>query len=364
MIVKHWIQNLLIGHASVKRVVHDMLGTNRPPAEALPPAGPQAASAGRFPRVPLRRRSGVFARGAWLLAAGLAGVAASAAAPEPHAEAVLRELLATREAILAERGLTPDQAVFLAFWDFDGTILRGDCSEGLVEGDSVIYAGLAQRGIERGLVATYPPDGGFAEFWADYQYIDRRVGHWLAYPFIPQMFRGAKAADVAALAHEHFAAVLARHYYAGSWHILRGLEQAGIKNHVISASADVFVKGAAATLGLPAERLHGIVLRVDAGGRLTSDVLPPLTWAEGKRAKLLESVAAWHDARPGVAVFVLGAFGNSYGTDGPFLEYVARQPLPAGRRPVALMINGGPAPARYRGLFREVTQTAVVGAAP
>lgn len=298
------------------------------------------------------------------LAAGLAGFAAAgglfAAAPEPHAAELLREILATREAIIAERGLAPRQAVFLAFWDFDGTLLRGDCTEGLVEDGRTVYVGLAQLGIERGLVATYRPEGGFAEFWRDYEYLDRRVGHWLAYPFIAQMFRGARADDVVALAREHFAGVLRRHYFSASLQMLHGLEAAGIENHVISASADFFVRGAATTVGLPESRLHGIEVRVDAAGRLTSDLVAPVTWAEGKRTKLLQLVAAAHEAHPGAEVYVLAAFGNSYGTDGAFLDHTARQALPGGRTGIAVMINGGAAPERYRGRFREVGQAATV----
>jgi phosphoserine phosphatase len=293
-----------------------------------------------------------------------AGVVASvcAAAPEPHAAAALRDILAARDAILADRAATTTDAefVFLAVWDFDGTILHGDCSEGLVENERSVYAGLAQLCIERGLSSVYAREGGVAKFWKDYRYLDERVGHWLAYPFIPQMLRGAEVARVQAVAREHFAMVLQRYYYSSSLHVLRGLEAAGVRNLVISASADVFVDAAAPTLTLPEERFHGIALRTDAAGRLTSDVLPPLTWAEGKRAKLLELVAAYEDAFPRSEIVVLAAFGNSYGTDGAFLEHVARQPLPAGQRSTVLMINGGSAPPRYRGLFREVEQRAVV----
>ncbi|HEY0947279.1 MAG TPA: haloacid dehalogenase-like hydrolase [Opitutaceae bacterium] len=301
----------------------------------------------------------------FLLGAMVLGLGAllQSAEPEPHAEAALRDILAARDGILAARGPAPSAAepVFLAVWDFDGTILHGDCSEGLVENDRPVYAGLAQLCIERGLSSVYRPEGGVAEFWKDYRYLDERVGHWLAYPFIPQILRGAGAAEVRTLAREHFTAVLRRFYYASSLHMLRGLEAAGVHNLIISASADVFVDAAASTLNLPEERFHGIALRIDVAGRLTSDVLPPLTWAEGKRAKLLELIAAYEDAYPKSDVIVLAAFGNSYGTDGAFLEHVARQPLPSGQRSVVLMINGGAAPERYRELFREVEQRAVVG---
>jgi hypothetical protein len=58
-------------------------------------------------------------------------------------------------------------------------------------------------------------------------------------------------------------------------------------------------------------------------------------------------------------VYVLAGFGNSYGTDGDFLAYIARQKFPAGA-PLAVMINGGPAPGAYQGLFREVSQSRTV----
>ena len=38
--------------------------------------------------------------------------------------------------------------MFLAFWDFDGTILKGDCSEGLRQDGKPIYKGMVQLGIE------------------------------------------------------------------------------------------------------------------------------------------------------------------------------------------------------------------------
>ena len=62
---------------------------------------------------------------------------------------------------------------------------------------------------------------------------------------------------------------------------------------------------------------------------------------------------------PGKQVFVLAGFGNSYGTDSPFLKYIVSQTLPAGK-PVSVMINGGKAPTEYRGLFIQVRQDEIV----
>lgn len=288
-------------------------------------------------------------------------VVARAADPEPHAEAALRDILATRAALVAADPVAAEKTVFVAFWDFDGTVLRGDCSEGLEENGAPVYPGLARVCIEQGLSRQYPksPDA-FARFWDDYQTLDRRVGHWLAYPYLPQMLHGASADAVRRVAADHFQNAMAAHYFASSLHLLRGLEAGGVRNYVISASADVFVDASAATLGLPVDRLHGIEQRHDAEGRLTTDLIAPITFGEGKLQKLLQIVAALHATEPARRVVIVAAFGNSYSTDGPFLEYVARQPLPGGHQPVVLMIDGGTAPTRYQGLFREVHQRATL----
>lgn len=302
-----------------------------------------------------------------LLATAIGAVTLTAAEPEPHAAAILAELQQSHrdaKAAAAAEGVTAENAVFVAFWDFDGTLLRGDCTEGLVEQGVPVYAGLAQVCIERGLSAQYPagPDG-FARFWADYRWLDERVGSWLAYPFAGQMLHGAKPDEIRAVAAGHFQHVLASQLYASSLAMLRGLEAAGVRNYVISASIDLFVDGAADCLGLPVDRLHGIELETDGAGRLTTVVRSPVTIGEGKVQKLLQIVARLQAEQPGRRVYVLAAFGNSHGTDGPFLEYTARQPLPGGRHGLAVMINGGEPPARYAGLFRRVEQRAIVGAA-
>ncbi len=61
-------------------------------------------------------------------------------AAEDHADRIIAEILHTRQSILAAAPQLPEeQFVFLAFWDFDGTILKGDCTEGLRNGETLIY---------------------------------------------------------------------------------------------------------------------------------------------------------------------------------------------------------------------------------
>lgn len=280
-------------------------------------------------------------------------------AAEDHADRIIAEILHTRQSILAAAPQLPeDRFIFLAFWDFDGTILKGDCTEGLRNGETLIYPGLAQIAIESGYSLIYPAQGGAEVFRRDYEHMEKSIGRWLAYPFVPQMLRGAKADDIRTLSRNHFRTVLSRYYFASSLRILSTLEKHLIENHILSASADVFLNGAAETLALPAERFHGIEVAIE-NGKLTEKLVAPVTLAEGKTEKLRLIVEEAKRHHPGRHVFVLAGFGDSNTTDGPFLQYIAAQNLPAGK-PVTVMINTAETPPTYRGLFQPVRQSELV----
>lgn len=292
----------------------------------------------------------------WIFLAGLIFTFSNVGASENHADQLISDILNTRQAIInSTEGVTPNSFVFLAFWDFDGTILRGDCSEGLMDGSREVYEGLAVAAIKAGLSEIYAPQNGAERFWQDYRHMEKHIGEWLAYPFIVQMLRGAKESDVRTLAARHFEKVFRHYYFASSLKILKALEENGIENHVISASADVFVGGAAPTLGLPEGRFNGIQVAIE-NGRLTEKLVYPVTWSHGKTQKLISIVNAMSRRYQGKKVFVLAAFGDSYSTDGPFMRYVVSQVLPAGK-PLAVMINAQNAPVEFRGLFIAVRQS-------
>jgi len=277
-----------------------------------------------------------------------------ARAEEPDDGRIIEQILQTRAAILKESTNPQAPPAFAAFWDFDGTILKGDCSEGLAIEDKHIYPGLAQVCIENGLSGIYPRVGGFEGFWTDYTNM-KRVGNWLAYPFVPQMLRGAKAEEVLETSRLHFANVLSNYLMASSIKIMRSLQAHGVESHIISASADLFVKGAASSLGIPEEHIHGIEVRT-RDGRLTEEIVYPITWNVGK----LERLKKITEQTNGRKTIVLAGFGDSYGTDGPFLKFIASQRLPAGK-PIAVFYNrGADEPAEYKGLFYHAWHVATV----
>jgi len=273
---------------------------------------------------------------------------------------LLDRLLDVREAILASGA--PADSTFVSVWDFDGTILDGDCSEGLQRDGRPVYPGLAQLSIEHGLSELYSGKGGFPAFWHDYRTLDERIGHWIAYPFILQMLHGARANEVSTLSARTFESLYREHYFASSVDIIRGLQAAGIEIQIISASAERFVRGAAATLDIDPAHISGIRV-IERNGLLTEELIYPVTWADGKRQHLENILKARVLAEPGIPVFVIGGFGNSYNTDGPFMAWIAGQSLPAGN-PVVIMINGGPTPMEYAGKFTEIELQKLVSPRP
>ena len=99
-------------------------------------------------------------------------------AEEPDDSRIINHILQARNEIIRSIGATNSRPspAFVAFWDFDGTILKGDCSEGLQADGKLVYPGLAQLAIEGGLSNLYSPDHGFTRFWTDYTNMEARIG--------------------------------------------------------------------------------------------------------------------------------------------------------------------------------------------
>jgi phosphoserine phosphatase len=277
--------------------------------------------------------------------------------PQNSPEDILVEFRETRAAILARH----PRARLLVFWDLDGTILCGDCSEGLQSGGRTVYPGLVQVGIELGLSASYAGPHAHLRCMSDYAWLKGRIGSWLAYPFLAQVFAGAGEEVLLGMARDHFQGVLRRFYYPGARRILDEFAGHGVEQHVLSASAEVFVRGASDSLGIPAHRLHGIRLR-SPGGRVSRELVYPVTYAEGKVARLRQIVRAAQSETLDRPVFVVGGFGDSLDNDGPYLAHVARGELPSGR-PIAALVNEAPVPGPLGDLLRPLRLSLDLGKA-
>lgn len=272
-----------------------------------------------------------------------------AAATEKHVDRVVGEILDT---VAKLKAVDPDVRP-MAFWDFDGTIIRGDISVGLQENGVERFQGMVHAGILGGWSPFYKGEEGARQFDRDYERLNE-IGRFIAWPMIGQAFAGVKVADFNAFCARRVRDVYSKWYFASSVAILRKLEAAGVENHIISGSPNLFVKNAAESIGLTPERMHGNNLAID-GGILSTRIEYPVTTGEGKVEVLRRLV----NARPH-AVAVAG-FGDSYKTDGAFLRYIVRQTLPVGAKGFALMVNGTHKTPEYDGLFTCVSQSEVTG---
>ena len=283
-----------------------------------------------------------------LLASGLLSQADNS---ESHVEGIVKGILAE----VAKVKAADPSAVPMAFWDFDGTVIKGDVSVGLANGTTnFLYKGLVQRTIEAGLAAGYDPKDGWRRFWDEDYPRFNSFGRWLAWPFLAQVLHGNAEDRLDDFCHAEYEKTYRHWYFAASYRMLRELEAAGVENYIVSGSPEIYVRNADRTLGLPRTRFRGIRTE-SAAGYVTPRVIHPIPSGEGK----IENVRDLVLARPhGVAV---AAFGNSYSTDGAFLRYVATQPsLPGGAKGTAVMINGGKVVPGYTEHFICVNQDAVV----
>ena len=277
------------------------------------------------------------------------GLALAASAVEEHVDRVVDEILAN---VAKLKAVDPSVAP-MAFWDFDGTIIRGDISVGLQEDGVERHQGMIHAGIMAGFSPFYKGEEGCRQFDRDYARLNE-IGRFIAWPFIGQAFSGVKVADFDRFCAKRVRDVYSKWYFASSVAILRRLEAAGVENHIISGSPDIFVRSAAESIGLTPDRMHGVRLAID-GGVLSTRIEYPVTTGEGKIEVLRRLVNARKNA---VAV---AGFGDSYRTDGAFLRYIVRQTLPGGARGFALMINGSGSASGYEGLFTCVRQSEIVG---
>ena len=264
---------------------------------------------------------------------------------------ILNSKLAIEKYLADTKSLSKEtKPLFLAFWDFDGTILKGDCSEGLNETNG--FKGLMELGVLKGYSIEFKGEEGVNAFWKKYrdkESIDKKE----AYVYLPRLFSGNKEETIVNLAKEHFKSVMRNFYFPSSLHILEKLKANGIDSYILSASAHFFIKGSVGTLPIDANHMFGIEMKI-LDGIITSEEVEPVTYAEGKTERLNLIVNSLLKEKKTEQVFILAGFGNSFHTDGHFLQYIAEQRLLAGQ-PTTVMINGGYAPEEYEGMFREVS---------
>jgi phosphoserine phosphatase len=226
--------------------------------------------------------------------------------------------------------------VSLAFFvDWDGTMIKGDITEGLHQQSSEDYMGLAERAFELKLIRI--PEGEkatYSEYKERYETL-LLESHEKAYAWSSEFFANLDArtkAELEKMVRIQFQQSLGKRVFNVSASIVTALHELGVEVYVISASPSAFVEGTTEVFEwLTLDHVYGIN-RNRQKGKLTD---PVINYAEGK-VKRIDQILN----NKGNTI-ILGGMGNSWGTDGAFLKEIAE------RGGVSVMFNGGQVLSQY-----------------
>ena len=70
--------------------------------------------------------------------------------------------------------------------------------------------------------------------------------------------------------------------FATQKELVTELQERGVEVHIVSASNPWLIKESARRLGVPEKNVHAMGVKVDGQGRLTSELVMPLPWKDGK----------------------------------------------------------------------------------
>ena len=211
-----------------------------------------------------------------------------------------------------------------AFWDFDGTIINGDMTEGrhLGVGD---YKGLFERVVKEGLVPEFSDRNGFQRYQENYR---KKKSTQEAYIYLVScldQLNDDQQKKLSLFVHEWLSSHYKYYLYSFSVELINYFNSLGVLNYIISASPHCFVKELSSILPIPKEQLFGIDTN-----RISSGIDPIVHHAEGK-AKRVEFIVEHFDSdKTLVPVF---AAGNSCVADGPMVNHICNS------NGVGLMIN-------------------------
>ena len=216
---------------------------------------------------------------------------------------------------------------FMAFWDFDGTILDGDISYGSLRPDALVqrqprkpgeFAGMFERVIRQGLLPDFTPnDEGVVQFFTKVL-PQEPASHYYEAGLMANLPLERKVA-IERLAAQTFGE-LEHKIFAFSRAILHFLREQGVEVYVLSASSQVFLREAADLLPLDRERITGLNLDLNENNQRID---PFFNFREGKRDRLFHLLKPKAEDHPQQKRFPLLAIGDSWASDGPMIRAVS-----------------------------------------
>lgn len=146
----------------------------------------------------------------------------------------------------------PDRRL-AAFFDFDGSLIDGDMTEGKRSGENT-YAGLVDRAILDGLFAEFKGEEGRRQFWQLYEGGFNNTEE--AYAWVDALVSAQKNLLQEYIA-GHIKEIVGQSLFSFARHLLAFCEKESIEPFIVSASPHVFVKELYSCLSLKRENLFG-----------------------------------------------------------------------------------------------------------
>ena len=239
--------------------------------------------------------------------------------PESSVRSLSETLKPLKEKLDLSLGEIPAGTKCFAFWDFDGTLLRGDISIGKHSGEEDDYHGLVEEAVLHGLTRGYEGQEGLKQLWQDYTK-KMAENYPLSHTYIADLIHKLSPENkstLKAVADELMRTRIHHHFYPGSMEIMQYLSDRGVQHCIISASPHYLVEIGASYL--PVKPAFALGVGCD-------DHLPEpdrfINCGEGKARRAGQVLKKASETGPAVAVF---SAGNYWSSDGAMLEWVVGQ---------------------------------------
>jgi phosphoserine phosphatase len=144
-----------------------------------------------------------------------------------------------------------------AFFDFDGSLIDGDITEGKRKGES-LYAGLVDRAILAGLVPEFVGEEGLKKFWSSYDAITSAEDAYLWVDQLVSKVENSKAEDFQNFMIQHLTDIVEKNLFSFARELLDFCISENIEPFVVSASPHLFVEQLHHCLPLKRENLFGL----------------------------------------------------------------------------------------------------------
>lgn len=197
----------------------------------------------------------------------------------------------------------------VTFWDFDGTIIDGDVTEGLV------LISITQVLIDLGLSSCFSP-GTFPELQKQLIQYNVNRAQGLALPLT--IFNGLEVKIIHNVARQLFDDTYFQFYWKKCVQLLKYLNILGVKNYIVTASPTLFVEPV--KYQLPITEVIGVEVKYNKnkyGENILTNKIIQLPYNLEKR-KLIENFLLKNDDY----LPILGV-GNTINGDYPFLTFLA-----------------------------------------